>query len=240
MVMSFAETLVETAHSQPLEEMTLFKSLKRGYYSRSALKIFIQRFVRISEIFPYNIARILAQCPDPQFRLHLLENLMEEEGIALSPTTGRLERFAERSHFEMGKRFGYSLGISEEEFANPAWKGVSKWVDDKLKAGLWHGVAAFLMVGVEANTPRVFRKLIPAFKEHYGYKDADLTYFIEHIELDDTHGQDAANLLEKAVPGTKDRELVLKGVKLGAAAVLLFMDLCDREMRKHMAASPTQ
>lgn len=237
--MSFTETLIDAALSQPLEEIAFFKSLKRGDYPRSALRIYIQRVVRISEIFPNNIARIVALCPDPQFRLHLIENLMEEEGIVVSPTTGLLERFPEKNHFERGKLFGYSLGISDEEFANPAWQGNSKWVEEKLKAGHWHAAAAFLLIGAEANVPRIFRQLVSAFKKHYGYKDTDLSYFIDHLELDEIHGKEAANLLANAVPDQKDRELVLEAVKRGAAAQWLFYQKCDRDMRRQMATSPS-
>ena len=72
------------------------------------------------------------------------------------------------------------------------------------------------------------------------FTDDDLVFFREHLVADEVHGQIGASLLAVCAQTSLEKETVLEAVKKDARSWWLFHELCDREMRKQMAASPTQ
>lgn len=235
--MSFADTLLQTARSRSLEKSKFLGSLKRGDYSREALRIFVLRYANGAYGFLTFLAKLISICPDHRFRIHIINNLLEEEGLVYNPESGKMELGSGKYHVEMIQTFVRARGIPEEEFKNPAWKTGSVWLQKALKEGRWKEAAAFCLVGGEGNMPGFCRTMIPALKNNYGLSDDDLIFFREHICADEDHGRNAALLLEQATHTKEEKEIVLEAVRKGAQSFHLFFELCDREMRKKMAAS---
>jgi pyrroloquinoline quinone (PQQ) biosynthesis protein C len=100
------------------------------------------------------------------------------------------------------------------------------WADKALHGGQSLAVSAYLMVGLEANVPRTFRLLIPAFREHYGFSDDELVFFVEHLTADEQHGEDGARLVSELAATRQERLELLEGVNKGATAWWWFHRSC--------------
>ncbi|MGV7219897.1 MAG: iron-containing redox enzyme family protein [Nitrospinales bacterium] len=238
--MGFAETLIATARARPLEKSKFLNSLREGIYSREVLKVFYLRALNNARYSLNSIIKVMSICPVPQIRLHIIENLCEEEGIVINPDTKKLERVQELEHLNMLQQFSRSLGIKDNDLKGDSWECKSEWMEKVLNNKQWLSAIAYLFVGGESNVPRFYRTMIPSLKENYGFTNDDLIFFHEHLTADEKHGHIGANLLAESIKTDQEKEIALVGVKKGAKAWWLFHELCDREMRKQMANSPTQ
>jgi len=166
--------------------------------------------------------------------------MLEEEGLVAKPGSRKLERADERNHQAMFQKFGRSLEIKEDYMEGDLWTGKSEWLENAIAKSQWQSVLAFALVGGESNVPRFFRVMIPALQENYGFTDDDLVFFREHLVADEVHGDIGATLLAECAQTSMEKETILEAVKIGARSWWLLHELCDREMRKQMAASPTR
>ena len=183
---------------------------------------------------------MLSICPNPKCRSHIIENMLEEEGLTVKPGSRKLERADGRNHQVMFQKFGRSLEIKEDYMEGDLWTGKSEWLENAIAKSQWQSVLAFALVGGESNVPRFFRVMIPALQENYGFTDDDLVFFREHLVADEVHGDIGATLLAECAQTSMEKETILEAVKIGARSWWLLHELCDREMRKQMTASQTQ
>jgi len=211
--MGFADELLAAAREQSLEDHPFIRGLARGAYSRESLEAYLLGLYPMVYRFPMTLARVYANCDDPEIRCHLLSNIMEEEGITVE-SDGSFVRHGARSHVALFRRAMDALGITPPEVEEPP----SAWFDQELARGAWIGPAAFLMVGSEGNVPRTYARFLPYLIEHCGLTEEETVFFSEHIEADQDHAARGAALIEMAVSTPAEREEALRGARMGARA----------------------
>ena len=181
----------------------------------------------LSDHFPLHIAAILSICPRKDLRAHLLENLIEEEGIVPRDDGRGFVYDPDRRHSEMARRFTRALGIADDSLALSKPPTSTRWFDRVLRERRWVEAAAYITVGIESNIPRTFRLMVPALRRFYGFNDHELAFFIEHIEADEVHASVGAHIVACAVQTPADHQAAFEGVRHGANAWWQFNRVSD-------------
>src|SRR4029079_8831242 len=116
-------------------------------------------------------ATIYGNCPDPDARDFLLENIIEEESGT--------------KHVDLLIRFGEACGVSraEVERARPlvSPRGLNALLCEASRKP-FHVAAAGLLVGLESQVPGIYKRNLPPLKTHYGFSDHEIEFFAIHIE----------------------------------------------------------
>jgi pyrroloquinoline-quinone synthase len=169
--------------------------------------------------FPRRLCAILSICDDPEVRTSLIENLLEEEGVAGYEPGKGLRIISERRHAELARRFARAAGASETEIdaAVSAVRG-SRWFADAIRDGDWLGAFAYVAVGHESNVPSTFRGIVPPLVERYGFSLDDLAFLTEHYTSDERHGNDSAFLIARVARTEDARRRAVEGARRGGKA----------------------
>jgi len=218
----FTAALLEQARRLPMEKNPFIHSVCTGAYSRDALAIYGVRMFHLADSFPDFLYSLLAKCTAPQLRDHIKENIREEEGWVPDPGGAGWRKDPERKHSALIMKFIRAMGPE----ARPYTTGTETWAHKALHEGRLLAVSAYLMVGLEANVPRTFRLLIPAFRERYGFSNEELVFFIDHLTADEQHGEDGARILSELASTRQERLELLDGVNKGATAWWWFHRAC--------------
>ncbi|MGH8050466.1 MAG: iron-containing redox enzyme family protein, partial [Arenimonas sp.] len=144
----------------------------------------------------------------------LLENMIEEEGMVLVDGNWSLDPEARHVNWALPFLKACAMPVPEYGDVFP----VPAFVERELAQGRWHTAIAYVLVGMERNTPFYFSYIAEALKKHYGMQDHELKFFYNHIIADTEHGNRAVELLAKAVLDQAEREAVLAAVKRGVRA----------------------
>ena len=233
--MTFADELLAAAHEQPLEDHPFIRGLEQCAYSRESLRHYLLPLYPMVARFPRTLARVFVNCECAEIRTHLMSNIMEEEGIAMT-ADGALERQSERSHLALFMCAVNALGIDVPEMVEPP----SSWFEEQLDIGAWIGPAAFLMVGSEGNVPRTYARFLPYLIEHCGLTEDEAVFFSEHIEADTDHAARGAALISMAVETKAEREEALAGARMGARSWWLVHQRWGKQMARATAAAPVR
>ncbi|HEV3484911.1 MAG TPA: iron-containing redox enzyme family protein, partial [Vicinamibacterales bacterium] len=183
--------------------------------TREEIRSFALHLALSTRSFNRSLFAILGVCDDLRAIRALLTNVLEEEGV-MSYAPGAGATFdPERRHPAIARRFALAAGVTNDEL-DAMNVTPPRWFRDALAAGNWLGPYAFVAVGTEANIPPTFRLLIPALREHYGFSDDDLEFFIEHVTVDDRHAMDGARAIETIAVTEESRRQALVGARHGA------------------------
>jgi len=226
--MGFAEQMLAAARSEPLAPHPFIAGLADRAFTRASFRIYLTYHYPMVRDFPRQLARLLAGCHDPEVRCHLLANLLEEEGIAAS-SDGTLVRSPEKSHVALFRRCADVLGMRLEDSGQIE---TAAWFEQEIAQNRWLGPAAFVMVGIEGNVPRTFRRILPYLEQHCGFAGEEVVFFREHIEADEDHAAQGAALIEMAARTAEDRRQALAGTQRGARTWWALHRLCAREMKR--------
>ena len=125
------------------------------------------------------------ECPDPDARDFLLENIIEEESGT--------------KHVDLLIRFAEACGVSRAEVETarqlPTTRGLTAWCYE-MSHRSFHIAAAGLLVGLESQVPGIYRRNLPPLKTHYGFTDHEVEFFAIHIEADEVHGERGYAIVE--------------------------------------------
>jgi len=229
----FAQQLLEAASFRTPRQSAFFRNIQQGAYPRQALSPYATGIYCLARSMPGHLGRIHGACPDPGLRLHVLANLLEEEGVR-SFADGKLRADPGARHDELARRFAHALDIGDDALAaadGPAGAAFN----DLLDGGDWLAACAYLMVGVEANGPPSFATLVPALRGRYGFSDDEIAFFIEHTEADTRHSEVGARLVAEAARTAQDRQRALAAARRGAAAWWGFHAGCHRQIQALVA-----
>lgn len=220
--MTFADELYASATPFPIETHPFVTSVCNGTCSREDIKAFALRLASSTESFSRSLFAILGACTDLRVTRSLLTNVMEEEGVTSYTGADRVTFDPARRHAQMARKFAYATGGSEAE-VDALGIEPPRWFRESLQRGNWIGPYAFVSVGTEAHIPPTFRMLIPAFREHYGFSDEELEFFIEHVTVDDRHALDGAKAIEMIATTDKARRQALQGARRGGVSWWLML-----------------
>lgn len=212
--MTFRDQLESAAFRWPVRESRFIRLLERGRCPTALLQRYASKLHAQAVAFPPLLARLINISHEPEVRLHLLENLMEEEGIFLRPEFG-LRVNPEAHHTAWSARFALATGITSQQLDATVigWKETT--VRKLISEDRWLEAISYLMLGIEANVPRTFTAMLPGL-QRAGYSERELTVFTAHIVADIEHGDSAFNIVEKFSVTPLQQELALKAVTCGS------------------------
>ncbi|QMW23948.1 iron-containing redox enzyme family protein [Sandaracinobacteroides saxicola] len=174
------------------EDTRLHALLSAGRTPRGLILRYALATYRSALIFTATIAEMVEKAPSDRAKLHLLMNLLEEEGAFVRASTGLVVRH-ERSHPALALRFLEACGGSAamltgaEQHATGPGRAL-------LREGRWVEAVAHLLVGQELRFGEASGELAALF-ERAGVARRDLAFFHAHVGTDCRHGEEALDLV---------------------------------------------
>jgi len=193
------EAAVNAKHSRlnPFTEKWVNGELTRAQLGAWAA----QHYQYVSQ-FPRWCAAVYAECPYPDARDFLLENIVEEESGT--------------KHVELLLRFAEACGVSRSEVENarqlPTTRALTAWCYEMAHRP-FYAAAAGLLVGLESQVPGIYRRNLPPLKSRYGFTDHEVEFFAVHIEADEVHGERGYQIVEKYCPTPEMQARALEAVR---------------------------
>jgi pyrroloquinoline-quinone synthase len=171
------------------------------------------------------LATVFGDCPEPEVRDFLLENIAEEEGV-----TGQGEYAAVR-HTELLLDFAAACGKSREEIVGAQQNGellagtlgLQAWCAVQAKKPFAEAIAG-LVVGLESQVPRIYARTMPPLIEKYGFTEKEVTFFRLHIGADEEHGERGYEIVEKYAKTPEQRANCLRLVREATLMRGLYLD----------------
>ena len=161
----------------------------KGELSRDQLGAWVCQHYQYVSQFPRWCAAVYAECPDPDARDFLLENIVEEE--------------AGVKHVDLLIRFGEACGVSRRQVETarqlPTTRALTAWCHETSRQS-FHVAAAGLLVGLESQVPGIYHRNLPPLKTHYGFSEHEVEFFAIHIVADEVHGERGYQIVERHCP----------------------------------------
>ncbi len=215
----FAARLISTVDAWPCEATRFYQLLLSGRCTQGMLVRYALATWQSARLFAATLAEMAEKAPDARSRLHLIENLMDEEGITMRASKGLIHR-PESAHAALAERFARACGgesVSLDDHALYA-TGPGRAL---LAEGRWVEAVANLLLGQEMPFSTSSGLLAEALKRN-GLSERDVAFFSVHVEADYDHGQQAlAIVLDHALT----RELQEKCIAAASAGARLWFEM---------------
>lgn len=169
-----------------------------GRLNRRLLGEWTKQHYHYVDPFVQLFARVYANCPDPEARALILENINEEMGVVGDPN------FPIVAHSKLLLDFGEHCGMKRAEIINaqtngellPETLGVQSWCYRQSHRPFVEALAG-MFVGLESQVPQIYSRTTPPLVEKYGFTEDEIVFFRLHIVADEEHGERGFELLEK-------------------------------------------
>lgn len=229
------EAAIEARHSSvhPWSEAWV-----SGKLNREILGEWVKQHYHYVSLFAQWLGTVYANCPHDEVRDFLLENIAEEEGL-----TGQSGYPAIR-HTKLLLDFAEACGKSRQEIIDaqingevlPETLGLQAWC--YLQAGKPFAEAlAALLVGLESQVPKIYRKTTPPLIEKYGFTEEEIVFFRLHIEADEEHGERGFEILETYATTPEVQAACIRTVKEATMMRRLYL---DGVYNKYIAQAPVR
>jgi pyrroloquinoline-quinone synthase len=171
------------------------------------------------------LATIYGQCPQQEVRDFLLKNIAEEEGLA-----GQGGHAAVR-HTELLLDFAEACGKSRRDIVEaqtngellPETLGLQSWCAVQARKPFAEALAG-LVVGLESQVPRIYRRTTPPLVERYGFSEQQITFFRLHIGADEEHGERGFAMVDNYAATAEQQQRCLRIVKEATLMRRLYLD----------------
>lgn len=235
MDLAFRDRLVKAATRRDFRENPFIAGLERAEYARADLRFFAQRQYVLTESFVFSLYRLLAICDLPAPKLHLMQNLFEEDGLFVD-ASGAICQNPGRRHPVLARRFGRACGLAEQDLKwDSSDISVGNWIKRAFDDQRWRELIAYIMVGQEINGPVVFGAIARSLQRHYGFSAEDVEFFTLHVEADEKHGHAGADLVAGLAQGPAEQQRLLAAAERGADAAWAYYRAFDAEIRRRQA-----
>ncbi len=214
---AFEAALLAAVDLYPFEETRFFRLLATGRCPPTVLLRYARSTYVSAKTFCASLAELIEKAPDKEAQLILLENLLGEEGMFLSPRRGLVSR-PEARHPALALRFVRACG-------GPEAGGDDKMEGDGLHTtvpgrtmlaeGRWLEAVAFILVGQELKFSETAILLFEALRRH-GFAARDLAFFAAHVEADRAHGRQALDMVTDRALTADEQRRCLKAAGDGA------------------------
>jgi pyrroloquinoline-quinone synthase len=143
------------------------------------------------------LGTVYGSCPEEDVRGFLLENIAEEEGI-----TGQ-SGFPAVQHAKLLLDFAEACGKSRREIVEAQRNGellaetlgLQSWCAVQARKPFVEALAG-LLIGLESQVPRIYRRTTPPLVEQYGFTEEEIVFFRLHILADEEHGERGFEIIE--------------------------------------------
>ena len=184
---SLFRTRLEQAVSSRHSRMNPFtEKWVKGELTRAQLGAWVCQHYQYVSQFARWCAAVYAECPDPDARDFLLENIIEEESGV--------------KHVDLLIRFGEACGASRHQIETaqqiPTTRALTAWCYETSKRP-FHVAAAGLLVGLESQVPGIYQRNLPPLRTHYGFSEHEVEFFAIHIEADEVHGERGYQIVDR-------------------------------------------
>jgi pyrroloquinoline-quinone synthase len=161
----------------------LWHEIADGKLSGGQLKLFaVQFFLQVRE-FPRAVSAMHANCPFPEERMELAENVYEEE-------TGRISG-CNQPHPELFIKFGEAVGLERGEMTEgqplPATRALIDWFELSTKQRSFIEAAAAINLAAEGQVPGAFGPMARRLQQHYGLSKEAVGFWDIHEMADADH-----------------------------------------------------
>ena len=215
---AFRAGLLEQVAQVRAEDTRLWRLLDAGRAPRKVLQAYALATVRSAELFCATLAEMASKAPGPAARLHLLENLMEEEGLFLQPSRGLVSR-PETSHPALARRFAAAVGLDPASLALESANHATGPGRAMLAEGRWAEAVSHLLIGQEYNFCHTAPRLAEALMKN-GLSAHDVAFFIVHETADREHGEQAIAMVLDHADTRRLQDACIAEARAGAEAWL--------------------
>ena len=199
--MSYLSTLNQSLDAKHLLLHPFYKHYwAEGKLNKAHLGFYAEQYFHHVDAFPRYVSATHANCDDLSIRKILLDNLIDEE-------------HGDENHPELWLRFAESLGKMRDEVKTatllPETKALVNVFLSLTKSSYAEGLGA--LYAYERQVPEVAKSKIKGLKDFYDIQaETAIKFFKVHIEADEWHSQETAELMKKLPSAEK--------VKASAAA----------------------
>ncbi len=202
----------QAVHGYACEDTRFYRALVSGKCSPKILQRFALAQYHSTILFCGLLAEFAVSAPDPQARLLILENLMEEEGIYLHTSRGLVVR-PEARHTALALKFleacgGKARPLNGETYTTAQAKAF-------LDEGRWLEAVAFLLIGQELTFAPRSNKLYTAFLKN-GFAEDDIVFYAIHGQADLEHGRQALEMVTARADTVELQHGVIAAARAGA------------------------
>ncbi len=209
--MNYLEKLHKTLDEYHLLKHPFYQAWNNGELSIETLKTYAKEYYGHVAAFPRYISAIHSLCPKIEDRQVLLDNLCDEEQ-------------GEENHPELWLKFAEGLGCTREECKTQDLDSTKKLVQeyfDITRSSYASGLG--VLYAYERQTPSVAKSKIDGLQKFYNISDKNTLKFFEvHMEADEWHTEECAELLKKMTK--EEQELAYEGAVHGAKLLWGFLD----------------
>jgi pyrroloquinoline quinone (PQQ) biosynthesis protein C len=189
---AFSSALYAAEQSYRCEDTRLYRLLLSDRCPRSVLLRYARSTYYSAILFCATVAEFAIRAPDPEAKLIMLENLLEEEGMHLRADRGIVVR-PEQRHVALARRFLRACGGDENDVHPDAMHATAPG-RALLAEGRWLEAMSFLFIGQELKFGTASGLLFDALRRR-GLAARDLAFFAVHVEGDTRHGGQALKLV---------------------------------------------
>jgi pyrroloquinoline-quinone synthase len=177
-------------------------AVEAGTVSRAGIEAWARIFYAATRNGRFGLGTYYSNCPpdDRELSRELAENLYEEE-------TGRISGVG-KCHMDVFFDFLAAFGITPEEASKLEMPGGNQVPQGRaIPADEFYTELAVYGLSVEVPNAEYCIRIAKAFKENYGFTDADVTWFTMHAALDADHGDEFRSHVTQVaqVPGALER-----------------------------------
>jgi len=203
----FRARLEEAVRGQHSQMHPFTEAWVDGQLTRTQLGEWARQHYHYVGKFSQWCGTVYGRCPDQEARDFLLENMWEEE--------------MGNRHSELLIRFAEACGFSRDDVLNvdvlPTTRGLTAWCYEMANAHTFLEAAAGLLVGLESQTPGIYRRNTPPLLEKYGFSEREAEFFIVHQTADEDHGERGYQIVERHATTPALQDLAVRTVREATA-----------------------
>jgi pyrroloquinoline-quinone synthase len=195
-----------------------YRKWNEGKLSLGELQEYAKQYYYFVQNFPMFVSAVHSNCPDPEIRKMLVENIADEDGFKTN-TSG---------HPALWLNFCKSLGISEKEMENSEPNDAVRDMVDSFYAlcrskNFRIGLGALL--GYEKQIPEVSKVKIDGLKKCYNIDSKKaIEFFTVHQHADIYHSKAELDALIKSCTTEPEQSMALQSIEKSASYYWRMLD----------------
>jgi pyrroloquinoline-quinone synthase len=201
--------LETAAYTLKLDDHPYFSGLLNGKISRKGFLDSQMQFAHLVQFFSRPMASMIANIPNAERRMVIVDNLWEEHG------KGDKDKIHGRTILTLIDRLGgdsasvAKTAISPSiEIFNTALKGIATFDDYRVSAAVFSGIErTFVDVSSLICQAIIARGWLPADQ---------ITHYALHKELDIQHAEDFLAVVEEDWADAESKAMIKRGIRLGS------------------------